>query len=89
MMQAEAAALPAFSKAIDIRAETCPMTLVRTRLALDSLATGEVLLVRLAGEEPVRSVPQAVIDQGHDVTEVMMDPDGTTVLVIVKDGLRL
>src|SRR4051794_25380655 len=35
---------------LDITAETCPMTFVRTRLALDRMAAGETLLLRLRGE---------------------------------------
>lgn len=65
------------------------MTLVRTRLALDSLQRHEVLLVQLSGEEPIASVPQAVIDQGHDVTDMIPAENGTMIVIIVKDGLRL
>ena len=83
------AALPPHAKAIDIRRETCPMTLVRTRLALDSLHSHDVLLVWLSGEEPISSVPRAVIDQGHDVRDVINQESGSVILVIVKDGLRL
>jgi TusA-related sulfurtransferase len=49
--------LPAHDKAIDITAETCPMTFVRTRLALDALDPGQILLVRLAGADPLANVP--------------------------------
>ena len=39
---------------LDITSEVCPMTFVRTRLALDRMRPGQVLLVRLRGEEPLR-----------------------------------
>ena len=52
---------------IDITADTCPMTFVRTRLALDRLASGQILAVRLRGEEAMRSVPRAAAEQGHAV----------------------
>ncbi len=80
--------LPPHAKAIDIRSETCPMTLVRTRLALERLKPGDTLLVHLSGEEPLRSVPAAVIDQGHDARDLIGADDGSSILVIVKDGLR-
>ena len=35
---------------IDITQEVCPMTFVRARLALDRMAPGQILLVRLRGE---------------------------------------
>lgn len=78
------AALPVHDKAIDITAETCPMTYVRTRLALDTIETGQILLVRLTGEDPLRNVPRAAADQGHDPLELLAQPDGTWVLVIRK-----
>ena len=76
--------LPLHDKAIDITGETCPMTFVRTRLALDALESGQILLVRLAGEDPVRNVPRAAADQGHDPLELTEQPDGTWLLIIQK-----
>jgi tRNA 2-thiouridine synthesizing protein A len=76
--------LPKHDKAIDIIAETCPMTFVRTRLALDALATGQILLVRLQGADPLANVPRAAADQGHEPLELLAQPDGTWILVIQK-----
>ncbi len=76
--------LPKHDKAIDITAETCPMTFVRTRLALDALTTGQILLVRLAGADPLANVPRAAADQGHDPLELLEQEDGTWLLVIQK-----
>ena len=69
---------------IDITGETCPMTMVRTRLALDALPDGAALRVRLRGEEPRRSVPEACRMLGHDVSVETSAPDAddvTTLLV--------
>ncbi|WP_298216424.1 sulfurtransferase TusA family protein [Acidocella sp.] len=76
--------LPAHDKAIDITAETCPMTYVRTRLALDALRPGQILLVRLRGEEPLRNVPRAAADQGHEPLDLLPQSDGAHVLVLKK-----
>jgi TusA-related sulfurtransferase len=76
--------LPAHDKAIDITAETCPMTYVRTRLALDVMIPGQVLLVKLKGEDPLRNVPRAAADQGHDLLDLVALEDGTHLLVIQK-----
>ena len=54
---------------LDITGEVCPMTFVRTRLALDRLPPGELLLVRLRGDEPRRSVPENATALGHTVLE--------------------
>ena len=78
------ATLPLHDKAIDITAETCPMTYVRTRLALDTIESGQILLVRLRGEDPLRNVPRAAADQGHDLLELLEQEDGSFILVIQK-----
>ena len=78
------AALPVHDKAIDSTAETCPMTYVRTRLALDVLQPGQVLLVKLKGEDPVKNVPRAAADQGHDLLDLIALEDGVFLLVIQK-----
>jgi TusA-related sulfurtransferase len=76
--------LPAHDRAIDITGEVCPMTFVRTRLALDSMETGQILLVRLAGEDPLKNVPRAAADQGHELLDLTAQADGSWVLVIQK-----
>lgn len=63
-------------QALDITAETCPMTFVRTRLALDRMAPGQVLLVRMKGDEPRRNVPRTAAEQGHGVLGVREAGDG-------------
>lgn len=58
------------------------MTFVRTRLALDRLAPGEQLLVRLRGEEPRRNVPRTAAEQGHHVVSVETDSNGVTSVLL-------
>jgi TusA-related sulfurtransferase len=50
---------------IDIRPFTCPITWVKTRVALERLAVGELLEVWLSGGEPVASVPRSAAEDGH------------------------
>lgn len=69
---------------IDITAETCPMTFVRTRLALDRLQSGQTLLVRLRGEEPRRNVPRTATEQGHAILAETEGLDGTLALLLRK-----
>jgi TusA-related sulfurtransferase len=76
--------LPAHDKAIDITAETCPMTFVRTRLALDEMAAGQVLLVKLRGADPLANVPRAALEQGHEPLELLELEGGDWVLVLRK-----
>jgi TusA-related sulfurtransferase len=76
--------LPTHHEAIDITLETCPMTFVRTRLALDTMETGQILLVRLKGADPLKNVPRAAADQGHDPLDLLEQPDGSWLLVLQK-----
>lgn len=71
---------------LDITTDICPMTFVRTRLALDRMAPGEILQVVLKGDEPLRNVPRSAIEMGHDVLSVETDCAGITRLLIRRGG---
>ena len=78
---------------IDITREVCPMTFVRTRLALDRMSPGQVLLVRLRGEEPLKNVPKTAAEQGHTVLSLTPDadhpgPDGVSLLLLRRGDSR-
>lgn len=70
------------TREIDITGDICPMTFVRTRLALDRMAPGETLLVKLKGQEPLRNVPRTAAEQGHEVLSLETDADGISYLLI-------
>ena len=74
--------MPPPARSIDITADRCPMTFVRTRLALDRMGPGEVLEVLLAGEEPRQSVPETSRSLGHEVLAVEDLEGGRTRLLI-------
>jgi tRNA 2-thiouridine synthesizing protein A len=67
---------------LDITSDVCPMTFVRTRLALDKMAPGQTLLVRLKGEEPLRNVPRTATEQGHEVLSLETEAGGISTLLI-------
>ena len=73
---------PAAITLLDITGDVCPMTFVRTRLALDRLAPGDVLEVRLRGAEPLRNVSANAAALGHALLEKEGLADGTTRLLI-------
>ncbi len=43
------------------------MTFVRARLRIEKMARGEILEIRLAGAEPLRSVPESLTELGHEI----------------------
>jgi tRNA 2-thiouridine synthesizing protein A len=67
---------------IDITGEVCPMTFVRTKLKLERMRSGEVLVVRLRGEEPLRNVPRAARDEGHSILGIV--PEGNDHIVTIR-----
>ena len=69
---------------LDITGETCPMTFVRTRLALDRMASGGVLRVRLRGEEPWRNVVRNAQALGHALLADEPLPDDVRLVSIRK-----
>ena len=61
---------------LDITGLVCPMTFVRTKLAVERLPLGEVLEVRMNFGEPVHNVPASLREHGYHVTNVQPEnPD--------------
>jgi TusA-related sulfurtransferase len=73
---------PAPDAAIDITGEVCPMTFVRSKLKLERRHSGEVLAVRLSGDEPLRNVPRAARDEGHSILGIV--PEGNDHIVTIR-----
>lgn len=67
---------------IDITGEVCPMTFVRTKLRLERMQPGDVLHVRLRGEEPLRNVPRAAREEGHIILGIV--PTGNDHIVTIR-----
>ncbi len=61
---------------VDVRPFACPLTWVKTRIALDRLAPGEVLEVWLLAGEPAASVPRSAEEEGHRVLALEPLADG-------------
>jgi tRNA 2-thiouridine synthesizing protein A len=74
--------MSADDQCIDITTEVCPMTFVRTKLKLERMQPGEVLHVRLRGEEPLRNVPRAARDEGHIIVAIV--PEGNDHIVTIR-----
>jgi len=60
------------------------MTFVRTKLRLERMRSGDVLSVRLRGEEPLRNVPKAARDEGHTILGIVADGNDHIVTIRVK-----
>ena len=72
---------------LDITAETCPLTFVRTKLLLERMRAGQVAEIRLQGTEPLDNVPKSVRDHGHAVLSLTPESAGSPIhLLRVRKG---
>jgi TusA-related sulfurtransferase len=52
---------------LDLRGVICPYNFVKTKLKLETMESGQVLLVHLDDGDPIRNVPRSVSDDGHAI----------------------
>jgi TusA-related sulfurtransferase len=55
---------------VDLRPYACPLTYVKTRIALERLAAGERIEIWLSAGEAVENVPRSAAEEGHRVLSV-------------------
>ena len=71
---------------VDITDVNCPVTFVKTKVALEELYEGQILQVHLNDGEPVQNVPRSIKEEGHEVLKLVDNCDGTYELYIRKVG---
>ena len=72
---------------IVITQEVCPMTFVKARLQIEKMNAGEMLEIRLLGEEPLKNVPDSLTELGHRMVRIdreREDADIYTLLIEKK-----
>lgn len=74
------------SSTLDIRSDACPITFVKTKLALDLLNDGEILEIFLNAGEAVKNVPRSLRNEGHKVLLLEKQEDGAYRLLAEKGG---
>ena len=62
---------------VDITDVQCPVTFVKTKVALEELDEGQVLQVHMNGGEPAQNVPRSVKEEGHEILKLQENEDGT------------
>lgn len=65
---------------LDLRGEVCPYTFLKSRLALETMVTGQVLRVLVDNETSARDVPLSLRRAGHAV--LLVEPTGIGVWTI-------
>jgi tRNA 2-thiouridine synthesizing protein A len=79
---------PGVAARLDVRADACPMTWVKTRIALERLSAGDRLEVLLSPGEPAESVPRSAAEDGHLVValDVLGAGEGVRLVLEKADG---
>ncbi|HEY4716324.1 MAG TPA: sulfurtransferase TusA family protein [bacterium] len=57
-------------KELNIKGEVCPYTFVRSKLALEDLASGQILRVIVDHEPAIKNVPRSMENEGHAILDV-------------------
>jgi len=71
---------------VDITNVVCPVTFVKTKVALEELDDGQILSVHMKDGEPVQNVPRSVKEEGHQILKLIDNEDGTYDLIVRKVG---
>jgi tRNA 2-thiouridine synthesizing protein A len=69
---------------LDLRPYACPLTYVKTRIALERLSVGDRLELWLAPGEPLESVPRSAEEDGHRVVAVEPLEAGDAFRVVIE-----
>ncbi|MEW8977246.1 MAG: sulfurtransferase TusA family protein [Symbiobacterium sp.] len=84
MTTTDTAAVPPPDRILDLRGDVCPITFAKTKIALEEMAVGQVLLVRLDYEPATRNVPRSAQLCGDEVLAVRAVGEGEWEVVIRK-----
>lgn len=69
---------------VDITDVICPVTFVKTKVAIEELEPGQILEIKMNAGEPIQNVPRSLKEEGHKVSRVMPNEDGTYTIHVVK-----
>jgi TusA-related sulfurtransferase len=77
---------PTVPTVLDIRGVSCPITFVKTKLALEKMASGEVIRVVVDAPSAADNVPRSLTGEGHTVLGVTETSNGVWEIVARKGG---
>jgi tRNA 2-thiouridine synthesizing protein A len=69
---------------LDLRGEVCPYTFVRTKLAIEELADGDELSLRLDHRPAFDNIPRSLREDGHDVIAIEYSSDRRECIVTAR-----
>ncbi|MGN0549701.1 MAG: sulfurtransferase TusA family protein [Acutalibacteraceae bacterium] len=75
-----------FTDSVDITDVVCPVTFVKSKVALEELDDGDILKIHMNGGEPVQNVPRSLKEEGHKVLKLLKSDGETYDLFVQKVG---
>lgn len=69
---------------VDITDVICPVTLVKVQVALEEIADGQVLEIKMNNGEPLQNVPRSLKEEGHRIVAVTKNRDDTFTIFVQK-----
>lgn len=75
-------------RTLDIRGQVCPLTFVRSKLAIEKMAVGEVLEIILDHGPAAVNVPRSMEFEGQKVLKIEQAGEGQWRLLVRKDRER-
>ena len=72
---------------LDITSQVCPLTFVKARLALERIAPGEALEIRLKAGEPLENLPRSLAELGYRIISLVAEAGAGEIhrLTVAKD----
>jgi len=70
---------------LDIRGITCPITFVKSKLKLESMASGQVLKVLIDYEPSAINVPRSLANEGNEIIGIT-EAAGPLWTLVVRKG---
>ena len=71
-------------KELNLKGEVCPYTFVKSKLALEGMASGQVLKVIVDNSESAENVPRSLANEGNEVLEVSRPNEDDWAIVVRK-----
>ena len=74
---------------LDIRGQVCPLTFVRSKLAIEKMAIGEVLEIVVDHQPAVENVPRSMEHEGQKVLKIERAGETEWHLFVRKDREKM
>jgi len=58
------------NESLDLKGVACPGNFVRAKIRLEQIQAGQILEIILDDGDPIKNVPRAIREEGHEILKV-------------------